>query len=104
MGVTTIHNGVTGCQKRNQLLDNGIHGTASLDHDENRARCSKFFYKLSQRMCTGKGTFGAICLQELIHFACCAVVDGNREAVTRYISREVLTHDRKSGQSEVWQL
>jgi len=31
-------------------------------------------------------------------------VDGNREAVTRYISREVLTHDRKSGQSEVWQL
>ena len=104
MGVTAIHDGVAGCQKRNQFLDNGIYGTAGLDHDKDCAWSGQFLDKLSQRVRAGKGTFGAICLQELIHFACGAVVDGNREAVTRYVSREVLTHDRKSGQSEVWQL
>ena len=104
MRVTAIHDGVTGCEKRNQFLDNGIHGATGLDHDEDCARSSELLDELCQRVRAGKGTFGAICLEELIHFACSAVVDGNREAVTRNVSREVLTHDRKSGQSEVWQL
>jgi len=73
-------------------------GLTGLDHDHDRAWARDGRHELLDRLRGCDRTLMPEVLVELIGLRGRAIVHGDRKAVVRHVTREVLSHDRQPGQ------
>ncbi len=105
--VAAVDDDVVLVQKRDELLDDGVHGIAvgvlhggGLHHDVDFARGGQALDEFFQGVGTDEG-FAGVFGDEFIRHAGCAVIDAHLEAAALHVENEVLAHHSEADQSEV---
>ena len=101
MGVAGVDDDVALVQQGDELVDDGVHGGARLDHDEHPARHGEGLHELGERLRRHERALVTVLGHELVRAGPAAVVQGHRVAVAGEVAREVRAHHRQARDADV---
>jgi len=99
--VTGIDDDVAGLEQRLELLDDVVHGSACLDHDQDTAGLFKGINEFLQRFSADEIAVRAVLFQQGVGLFHGAVVESHGEAVAGKVAGQVGAHHREAGDTDL---